>query len=51
MCLSHYSYEKSNKKILLADIQGSGYALYDPEIATTENALDESGGLRFCMGI
>jgi len=50
MCLSHYSYEKSNKKLLLVDIQGSGYALYDPEIATTENAIDENGGLRFCMG-
>ena len=50
ICLSHFSYEKSGNKLLLVDIQGSGYNLNDPEIACVENALDDEGGLRFCMG-
>lgn len=47
-CLAHYSYAKSNGELMLLDIQGSSYALYDPEIAT-ESPSDESG-LKFCMG-
>lgn len=50
MCLAHFSFEKSDGKLLLLDIQGADYALYDPEFATSENAIDASGGLRFCMG-
>ena len=50
VCLAHYTYEKSGEKLLLLDIQGSNYVLYDPEIATKDNAIDESCGLRFCMG-
>ena len=48
-CLAHFSYEKSNQELLLLDIQGSGYQLYDPEIATATGLADENG-LRFCMG-
>ena len=32
-CLAHYSYEKSSEKLMLLDIQGSMYTLFDPEIA------------------
>jgi hypothetical protein len=34
-CLSHFSYEYSNNELMILDIQGSGYSLYDPEISTT----------------
>ncbi len=34
-CLSHSSYEYSNNELMILDIQGSGYSLYDPEISTT----------------
>lgn len=32
--LAHYSYKKSNNQLLLLDIQGCGYRLIDPEIAS-----------------
>eukprot|EP00794_Sanderia_malayensis_P010384 gene10384-11465_t len=35
-CLVHYSYQKSNEQLMLLDIQGSNYSLFDPEIATPE---------------
>ena len=34
-CLSHFSYEYSNQELMILDIQGAGYSLYDPEISTT----------------
>ena len=49
-CLVHFSYEKSNQEMMLLDIQGSGYNLYDPEIATATGAFDNDGELRFCLG-
>ena len=34
-CLSHFSYEYSNlQEIMILNIQGAGYSLYDPEIST-----------------
>ena len=36
--LVHFSYEASNEKLLLVDLQGAEYKLYDPEIANTEIA-------------
>jgi len=33
---SHYSYVKSGKQLMVLDIQGVGYFLSDPEIATSE---------------
>ena len=33
-CLAHYSYEKSSGKLMLLDIQGSMYTLFDPENAS-----------------
>ena len=35
-CLVHYSYQISERKLMLLDIQGSSFKLYDPEIATTD---------------
>ena len=34
-CLTHFSYEKSNHDLMLLDIQGCGYRLFNPEIAST----------------
>lgn len=48
-CLSHFSYEKSNKKVMLVDIQGSGYTLYDPEIASGM-LKDETDEILFTTG-
>ena len=47
--LVHYSYVLSEEKLMLLDIQGSSYKLYDPEIATSElyDGHDES---LFCSG-
>lgn len=47
-CLSHFSFEKSDKKLMIVDIQGSGANLYDPEIATMELLAD--GKILFCAG-
>ena len=33
-CLVHYTYASSNQQLMLLDVQGSGYCLCDPEIAT-----------------
>ena len=50
-CLVHYSYEFSGGQLMLVDIQGSGYSLYDPEIATSIEASEsEEGAARFCIG-
>lgn len=38
-CLTHYTYERSDRKLMLVDIQGSGFDLFDPEIAST-NLMD-----------
>lgn len=37
--LAHFSYEQSHKEFIVLDMQGTGYKLYDPEIAT-KNLLD-----------
>ena len=41
-CLVHYSYDSSNRKLMIIDIQGSNYHLYDPEIATEEPMCADS---------
>ena len=46
---AHYTYEKSEGKVMVLDIQGSGYTLYDPEIASTE-IQNEDGSYQFCTG-
>ena len=42
-------YEKSERKLAVLDIQGSGYTLYDPEIAS-EDLIDDDGNYQFCTG-
>jgi hypothetical protein len=32
--LAHFSYEHSNSELIIVDMQGSGYSLFDPEIAS-----------------
>ena len=46
--LVHFSFEDSSKKLLLLDIQGSGYKLYDPEIATADDLSSDSDENYFC---
>ena len=47
--LSHYSYAKSNRKLMLLDVQGNGYNMFDPEIASSE-LLDEDNKFLYCTG-
>ena len=46
--LCHFSYVATNEKLLLVDIQGFGYTLCDPEIATP-SIMDDSE-FQFCLG-
>ena len=34
--LVHFSFIKSNKKLMVVDIQGCGHSLFDPEIASSD---------------
>ena len=45
--LAHFSYERSQKEVMLLDIQGCGSCLFDPEIASKQ--LDPKNML-FCTG-
>ena len=47
-CLAHYSFERSNKEIMVVDIQGCDYFLFDPEIASREIKSNEE--FLFCTG-
>lgn len=49
-CLVHYSYQSYGKKFMLLDIQGMGYKLFDPEIATT-NVKDEASDEIFFFAV
>ncbi len=40
-CLVHYSYQKSNEQLMLLDIQGSNYSLFDPEIGTKDLLVND----------
>lgn len=46
MCTSH---EKSDCKLIVLDLQGSKYTLYDPEISSSE-LLDNDGKMMYCNG-
>lgn len=48
-CLVHYTYDLTDHKLMLLDIQGSGYQLYDPEIATSD-LCDSTSEIYFCCG-
>ena len=45
----HYTYEKSQGNLVVLDIQGVGYSLCDPDVASKEN---ETGSEEhyFCFG-
>ena len=45
----YVQYEKLEGKVMVYDIQDSGYTLYDTEIASTE-IQNEDGGYQFCTG-
>ena len=46
---AHFTYEKSEGKLIVSDIQGAGNNLYDPEIASL-CLLGEEGNYMFCTG-
>ena len=46
---AHFTYEKSEGKVIVLDLQGSGYTLYDPEVASTDR-VSEDGSFQFCTG-
>ena len=48
-CLTHFSYEKSDKMLMLLDVQGSGSNLFDPEIASAQ-LVDNDNHLLYCVG-
>lgn len=48
-CLVHFSYAFSEKKMMLVDLQGSMFKLYDPEIATSKLTSDTDESY-FCAG-
>lgn len=49
-CLVHYTYQSSSKKLMLLDIQGMDYKLFDPEIATTQVMDEDNHEVFFCCG-
>ncbi|CAB3996244.1 Retrovirus-related Pol poly from transposon TNT 1-94 [Paramuricea clavata] len=47
-CFVHYTFERSDKQLMVTDILGCGYTLFDPEVASKENSTD--GESLFCTG-
>lgn len=47
-CFVHYSFVRSDKELMVLDIQGCDYYLFDPEVATKESFSD--GEFLFCTG-
>ena len=48
---SHFTYSHSNQEMIVLDIQGNNYNLYDPEIVTTILIDDDDDGeMNFCAG-
>ena len=45
----HYPYEKSQRNLVVLDIQGVGYSLCGPEVASKENKTDSEEHY-FCFG-
>ena len=39
-CLAHFTYERSEKEVMLVDTQGCEYSLIDPEIASKELTIE-----------
>ena len=47
-CFAHFSYVYTEMQVMVLDLQGVGYSLCDPEIATM--TLLDVGELNFCAG-
>ena len=47
--LAHFSYEKSDYQVMFVDVQGVGYELFDPEIASAE-LVDTQNEVLFTTG-
>jgi hypothetical protein len=47
-CYAHFTYEKSEGKLIVLDLQGSKYTLYDPDISSSE--LLDDGKMQFWYG-
>ena len=48
--LAHFSYVDSNKAGMVLDIQGSGFILTDPEVASVKVSTDNKDEHYFCGG-
>ena len=46
---SHYTYAKSQSQLMVLDVQGAGYSLCDPEIASSQ-LVDDEENILFCNG-
>ena len=46
---AHYSHVKSGEQLIVVDLQGVGYCLFDPEIASVR-LYDEDNSIYFCPG-
>ncbi|CAB4033641.1 Transient receptor potential cation channel subfamily M member 6 [Paramuricea clavata] len=46
---AHYSYVKSGEQLIIVDLQGVGFTLFDPEIASTTLYADDNS-IYFCAG-
>lgn len=46
----HFTYVRSKKQLMVTDIQGVGYCLCDPEIASTQQIDVEDQSILFCTG-
>ena len=47
-CLAHYSFELSNKEVMVVDVHGCDHFLFHPEVASKE--LKSSEEFFFCTG-
>ena len=48
-CFAHFTFQKSQGKLIVLDIQGSDQYLYDPETASSE-LFNDDGTIMFCNG-
>ena len=48
--LAHFSFEKSEKQLMVMDIQGSGHHLFDPEIASRNLLHEDDDEFLFTTG-
>ena len=46
----HFTYVKSKEQLMVTDIQGVGYSLCDPEVASTQQVDVADKSIFFCTG-